>query len=53
MRINDYCKCSKSFHGLQKSNLNIQELFMHFVIVLSQLFNYSIKPNNKIPNKNL
>ena len=53
MGINDYCKCDKSFHGLQTSNLNIQELFMHSVIVLSQLFHRSIKPNNKIPNKNL
>ena len=45
MTKNYYCINSKSFHGLQMSNLNIQELLIHFIIVLSLLFNRSIKPN--------
>ena len=36
---------SKSFHGLQMSNLNIQELVIYFIILLSLLFNRSTKPN--------
>ena len=51
MAINCYYINNNSFHGLQISDLNIQELLMHFilafflVIVFSQLFNRSVKPN--------
>ena len=41
----DECIYSKSFHGLQMSNLNIQELEIHIIIVLSLLSNRSLKPN--------
>ena len=40
-----YINNNNSFHGLQISNLNTQELLMHFIIVFSQLFNRSVKPN--------
>ena len=46
MAINCYYINNNSFHGLQTSNLNTQELLMHFIIVFSQLFNRSVKPNN-------
>ena len=36
---------NNSFHGLQISNLNTQELLMHFIIVFSQLPNRSVKQN--------
>ena len=42
---------SKSFHGLQISNVNIQELVTHFIIVLSLLFNRSIKLNSRFLTK--
>ena len=45
MAINCYYINNNSFHGLQISNLNTQELLMHFVIVFSQLCNRSYKPN--------
>ena len=45
MAINCYYINNNSFHGLQISNLNTQELLMHFIIVFSQLFNRSVKPN--------
>ena len=45
MAINCYYINNNSFHGLQISDLNIQELLMHFIIVFSQLFNRSVKPN--------
>ena len=45
MAINCYYINHNSFHGLQISNLNTQELLMHFIIVFSQLFNRSVKPN--------
>ena len=45
MAINCYYINNNSFHGLQISNLNTQELLMHFIIVFSQLFNCSVKPN--------
>ena len=45
MAINYYYITNNSFHGLQISNLNTQELLMHFIIVFSQLFNRSVKPN--------
>ena len=45
MAINCYYIENNSFHGLQISNLNTQELLMHFIIVFSQLFNRSVKPN--------
>ena len=44
MAINCYYINNNSFHGLQISNLNTQELLMHFIIVFSQLFNRSVKP---------
>ena len=35
--INNYlCINSKSFHGLQISNLNIKELLIHFIIVYTK-----------------
>ena len=43
--INCYYINNNSFHGLQISNLNTKELLMHFIIVFSQLFNRSVKPN--------
>ena len=48
MAINCYYINNNSFHGLQISNLNTQELLMHFIIVFSQLFNRSVKPNRPI-----
>ena len=45
MAINCYYINNNLFHGLQISNLNTQELLMHFIIVFSQLFNRSVKPN--------
>ena len=45
MAIKCYYINNNSFHGLQISNLNTQELLMHFIIVFSQLFNRSVKPN--------
>ena len=45
MAINCYNINNKSFHGLQISNLNTQELLMHFITIFSQLFNRSVKPN--------
>ena len=45
MAINCYFINNNSFHGLQIPNLNTQELLMHFIIVFSQLFNRSVKPN--------
>ena len=45
MAINCYYINNNSFHGLQISNLNTQELLMHFIIVFSQLSNRSVKPN--------
>ena len=51
MTNNYQCINSKSFHRLQMSNLNIQELLIHFIIVLSLLFNRSIKPNMRFLTK--
>ena len=45
MSIKCYYVNNNSFHGVQISNLNTQVLFMHFVIIFSQLFNSSVKPN--------
>ena len=45
MTINCYYINNNSFHELQISNLNTQELLVHFIIVFSQLFNRSVKPN--------
>ena len=45
MAINCYYINNNSFHGLQISDLNIQEFLMHFIIVFSLLFNRSVKPN--------
>ena len=45
MAINCYYINNNSFHGLQISNFNTQELLMHFKIVFSQLFNRSVIPN--------
>ena len=45
MAINCYYINNNSFHGLQISNLNTQELLMHFIIVFLQLFNSSVKKN--------
>ena len=45
MAINCYYINNNSFHGLQISNLNTQELLMHFIIVFSQLCNRSVKRN--------
>ena len=45
MAINCYYINNNSFHGLQISNLNTQELLMHFIIVFSQLLNRSVKQN--------
>ena len=45
MAINCYYINNNLFHGLQISNLNTQELLTHFIIVFSQLFNRSVKPN--------
>ena len=45
MAINCYYINNNSFHGLLISNRNTQELLMHFIIVFSQLFNHSVKPN--------
>ena len=45
MAINCYYINNNSFHGLQISNLNTRELLMHFIVVFSQLFNRSVKPN--------
>ena len=45
MAINCYYINNNSSHGLQILNLNTQELLMHFIIVFSQLFNRSVKPN--------
>ena len=47
MAINCYYINNKSFHGLLISNLKTQELLMHFIIVFSQLFNCSVKPNRR------
>ena len=41
------------FHGLHNSNLNTQELLMHFIIVFSQLFNRSVKRNIRFLIKSL
>ena len=38
MAINCYYINNNSFHGLQISNLNTQELLMHFIIVIVSLF---------------
>ena len=51
MAINCYYINNNSFHGLQLSNLNTQELLMHFIIVFSQLCNLSVKPNIRFLNK--
>ena len=51
MAVNYYYINNNSFHGLQLSNLNIQALLMHFIIVFSQLFNLSVKPNIRFPIK--
>ena len=45
MAINCYYINNNSFNGLQISNLNTQELLIHFIIVFSQLFSRSVKPN--------
>ena len=45
MAINCYYINNNSFHGLLISNRNTQEPLMHFIIVFSQLFNHSVKPN--------
>ena len=34
MAINGYYINNNSFHGLQISNLNTQELLMHFIIII-------------------
>ena len=47
MAINCYYINNNSFQGLQISNLNTQELLMHFIIVFSQLFIRSVKPNKR------
>ena len=40
-----------SFHVLQISNFNIQELLMHFIIELSEIFSLSMKSINcTLPN---
>ena len=51
MAINCYYINNNSFHELQISNLNTQELLMHVIIVFSQLFNRSVKPNISFPFK--
>ena len=51
MTKNYYSINSKLFHGLQMSNLNIHELLIHVIIVLSLLFNRSIKPNMRFLTK--
>ena len=43
--------CRKESILLLLSNLNIQELLIHFIIVLSLLFNRSIKPNMRFLTK--
>ena len=43
MAINCHYINNNSFHVFEISNLNPQELLMHFIIVLSQLFNRSVK----------
>ena len=43
MAINCYYINNSSFHGLQISNLNTQELLMYYIIVFSQLFNRSVE----------
>ena len=43
MAINCYYINNSSFHGLQISNLNTQELLMHYIIVFSQLFNRTVE----------
>ena len=53
MSINCYYINNNSFHGLQISNLNTQELLMHFIVVFSQLFNRSVKPNIRFLITNL
>ena len=45
MAISCYYINNKSFHGLQISNLSTQEFLIYFIIVFSQLFNCSVKPN--------
>ena len=45
MAINCYYINNNSFYGLQISNLNTQELLMHFITVFSQLCNHSVKSN--------
>ena len=45
MAINCYYINNNSFHGLQISNFNTQELLMHFIIVFLQLLNRSVKLN--------
>ena len=42
MAINCYYINNNSFHGLQISNPNTQELLVHFIIVFSQLFSRSV-----------
>ena len=45
MAINCYNINNNSFHGLQISNFKTQEILIYFIIVFSQLFNRSVKPN--------
>ena len=45
MAINCFYINNNPFHGCQISNLNTQELLLHYIIVFSQLFNRSVKPN--------
>ena len=45
MAITCYYINNHSFHGLQILNFNTQELLMPSIIVFSQLFNRSVKPN--------
>ena len=52
MAINCYYINNNSFHGLQISNPNTQELLVHFIIVFSQLFSRSVKPNIRFLIKN-
>ena len=53
MAINCYYINNNSFHGIQTSNLNTQELLMHFTIVFSQFFNRSVIPDIRFLIKTL
>ena len=46
MAINCYYINNNSFHGLQISNLNTQELLMHFINAFS--IKYSIKKRSTV-----